>query len=180
MIKLFPAEDDDIAFLSLVERIVNGAVVELRMREVFIVKIDNWFDHKWLRWWSRKEEELRVPTFTPNRVRSEMHFVWNQETSAWESVGLKKPLHVRQPGRPWLAQPLERFSKSAAFCWYSGSSAKNKVGSLMFYVSSAQGYCWYASFRKDEEWAISDEFQTTRRALLAFEDRGHELELAQT
>jgi hypothetical protein len=125
MLKLVPDENDDEAFLSLAERIVNGAVLELRMREVFLVHIDNWFDHKWLRWWSRKEEELRVPTFTPNRVRSEKHFVWNAETSAWESVSLKKPLHVRQPGRPWLAQPLDRFSKSAAFIWYSGSTANN-------------------------------------------------------
>src|SRR5215510_4576327 len=98
---------------------MNGAIAELGMREVFLVHVDNWFDHKWLGWWSRKEEELRVPTFTPNRVRSE------------------KPLHVRQPGRPWLAQPLDRFSKSAAFIWYSGNTTTNKAGSVMLYLSGA-------------------------------------------
>jgi hypothetical protein len=177
MIELIAADNDDVAFLSLVQWIVNGAIVELRMREVFLVHVDNWFDHKWLGWWSRKEEELRVPTFTPNRVRSEKHYVWNGETSAWESIGMQRPLHVRQPGRPWLAQPLDRFSESAAFIWYSGSSATNKVGSLMLYLSGAEGYSWYASFRKSEEWIVADEFRITRRELSVFGERGRQLEL---
>ena len=107
MIELVPAEYDDLGFLSLARRIINGAIVELRMREVFLVHVDNWFDHKWLGWWSRKEEELRVPTFTPNRVRSEKHFVWKAETSARESVGLEKPLHV-SAARPPVAGPADR------------------------------------------------------------------------
>lgn len=180
MIELFPAEHDDIAFLSLAQRIMNGAIVELRMREVFLVHVGNWFDHKWLGWWSRKEEELRIPTFTPSRIRSEKRFVWKVETATWESTGLQRPLHVRQPGRPWRAQRLDRHSECAAFVWYSGNTANNKRGSLMFYASGADGYSWYASFRKDEEWTLGDEFQITKRALLAFEDRGHQLELAET
>jgi hypothetical protein len=48
MIELVPAEYDDLGFLSLARRIINGAIVELRMREVFLVHVDNWFDHKWL------------------------------------------------------------------------------------------------------------------------------------
>ncbi|MBW3596718.1 MAG: hypothetical protein KY475_05520 [Planctomycetes bacterium] len=47
--------------MSLIQRIVNGAAKELGMRVVFLVHIDNWFDYKWLGWWSRKGEELRVP-----------------------------------------------------------------------------------------------------------------------
>ena len=50
MIELVPTEHDDIAFLSLVQRIINGAIAAQRMREVFLVHIDNWFDHKWLGW----------------------------------------------------------------------------------------------------------------------------------
>jgi hypothetical protein len=178
VIELVPTEHDDAAFLSLAQRIMNGAIAELRMPEVFLVHVDNWFDHKWLGWWSRKEEELRVPTFTPNRIRSEKHFVLNSERSTWEEVGLQKPLHVRQPGRPWLAQPLDRFSKSAAFVWYSGNTTINQVGSMMLYLSGAEGYSWYASFRKIEVWAVVDESRITRRELSLFSGRGHQLELA--
>jgi hypothetical protein len=180
MIELVPAENDDVVFLSLAQRIVNGAMVELGMREVFLVHVDNWFDHKWLGWWSRKDEELRVPAFTPNRVLSEKHFFWKAETSVWESIELEKPLHVRQPGRPWLAQPIDRFSESAAFVWYSGNSASNNVGSVMYYLSGAEGYSWYASFRKSEVWTVADECRITRRELLVFEERGRQMELVHT
>jgi hypothetical protein len=180
MIEFIPAEHDDVAFLSLAQRIINGAIVVLGMHEVFLVHIDNWFDHKWLRWWSRKEEELRIPAFSPNRVRSEKHFVWKAATSTWESAGMQRPLHVRQPGRPWLAQPLGRFSECAAFIWYSGNTANNKVGSLMLYASGAEGYSWYVSLRNSEEWTFGDEFDITSRELSAFEDRGRQLELAHT
>ena len=182
MIELVPTENDDPAFLSVAQRIVNGAIAALRVREVYLVQIDNWFDHKWLGWWSRwknrRVEKLRVPLFSPNRVCSEKHFIWDIETSAWKSVGLPRPLHIRQPGRPWLALPIDRFSKDAAFIWSSGNTATNNVGSLMFYLSGDEPYCWYAALKKDEHWAVSDEFQVTRRELVSFEERGEQSELA--
>ena len=110
MIEFVPAEHDDVAFLSLAQRIINGAIAELRMREVFLVHVDNWFDHKWLGWWSRKDEELRVPTFTPNRVLSEKHFLWTAETSAWQSIALQG---VGMKVRP-LPAPLKLSSSSYA------------------------------------------------------------------
>lgn len=171
MIDLASIDADDAGFLTLVQRIVNGVLLELRIGEAFLVHVDNWFDHKWLRWWSRRNEELRVPTFTPNRIRSEKRVVLKMDGS-WEEAELARPLHIRQPGRPWLAQSLDRFSERAAFIWYSGNTANNKVGSLMLYLSGAEGYSWYASFRLDEEWTIHDEFQVTRRELLRFAECG--------
>jgi hypothetical protein len=179
MIELVPAVYDDIAFLHLAQRIVSGAIAELRMREAFLVYIDNWFDHKWLgwrsRWRHREVEELRLPLFTPNRVRSEKHFVWDHDLSVWASAGLSKPLHVRQPGRRWLAQPLDGFAESAAFIWYSGNTLTNKFGSLMLYLSGAEGYSWYVSFKKLEEWTVDVVYRVTKRELLSFEVRGHQL-----
>ena len=186
MIELVPDEYDDVAFLSLAQRIMNGAIAALQMREVFVVHIDNWFDHKWLGWRSRWPGKLRkgptnlkVPLFTPNRVRSESHFVWDEKLSAWANIGLSKPLHVRQPGRNILAQPLERFSKSAAFIWYSGNTTTNTRGSLMLYQSGVEVHPWYAGFRKGAEWVVDDEFLVTRSELLSFAARGQQLELAQ-
>jgi hypothetical protein len=176
MIELVPAEHDDVAFLSLAQRIINGAITALEIRDVFLVHVDTWFDHKWLRWWSRRAEELRVPTFTPNRVCSEKRFSWDGDRSTWTPVGLPRPLHIRQPGRPWLAQSLDRFSKHAAFVWYSGGTATNTLGSLMFYLSGADGYAWYASLKKADQWTFADECQITRRELVSFAERGQPLE----
>jgi hypothetical protein len=184
MIELVPAEDDDLAFLALVQRIVNGAVAILERREVYLVQIDNWFDHKWLGWWSnwkhKELEELYVPPFNPGRVRSQKHFLWSATSSRWTLAGQGKPLHRRQPGRPAsFRQRLDRLSDSAVFIWYSGRTLTNRAGSLMLYLSGAEGYAWYASFRKEEIWSIADEFRVTRRELTSFEERGRQMEAVQ-
>lgn len=166
---------------SLVQRIINGALAALEVCDVYLVQTDNWFDWKWLGFWSQGVrgvglQKLRVPPFNPNRVRSEKHFTWDPLSSRWAAAAQKKPLHIRQPGRSSLAQPLDVWSKSAAFIWYSGNSTANKAGSLMFYLSGAEAYAWYASFRKDDDWKLEGERQTTRRELASFEERGRRLE----
>src|SRR5580765_5085916 len=142
MIRLTPLEHDDHEFLALVERIINGAIIELRADEAFVVHVDNWFDQKWLGWRSWPARTLRIPIFTPNRICSEKHFVRDQDGVAWTEVALQRPLHVKQPGRPWLARRIDRLAKRGAFVWYSGNTAANGIGSLMLYLSNAEGYCW--------------------------------------
>jgi hypothetical protein len=184
MIELEPIEYDDLAFLQLAQRIVNGAVAQLGIREVYLVQTDNWFDFKWLGFWSwgREKEltELFVPPFNPNRVRSEKHFVWDATSWRFNSAAHEKPLHPRQPGRRRsYAVPLERVSKSAAFIWYSGNTITNRTGSLMLYLSGAEAYAWYASFSKDENWRCHDENRIARRELLSFEECGRQMELSE-
>jgi hypothetical protein len=183
MIELLPSDDDDLAFLQLAERIVNGAVVALQMREVYLVRVDNWFDYKWLGFWSRGKEkqltELHVPPFNPNRVRSEKHFVWDAIAGQFTPASHDKPLHRRQPGRyVSYREPLDRWSKSAAFIWYSGNSITNRAGSLMLYLSGAETYAWYASFVKGDHWKVDGERRIARRELDSFEECGRQMELA--
>ena len=184
MIELVPAENDDASFLSLAQRIANGAIADLQMQEVYLVHINNWFDHKWLGWWSkwnrRDLKELCVPPFNPNRVRSQKHFLWDASGARWTCTVPGKPLHLRQPGRrSSRAQLLERISKSAAFIWYSGNTVTNPAGSMMLYLSGAEGYAWYASFTREEQWRVDDECLITRRELVSFEERGRQMELVQ-
>ncbi len=153
MIELMPSDGDDPPFLEPVQRIVNGAIAKLSVREVYLVHIDNWFDYKWLGFWStwneREPTELVVPPFNPNRVRSEKHFVRDAIGSRFTLTAHEKPLHRKQPGRSAsFAVPLDQVAKSAAFIWYSGNTVTNTAGSLMFYLSGAEGYAWYASFSK--------------------------------
>ena len=179
MIELAASERDDVAFLRLARRIVNGAVAAIEAREIYLVQIDNWFDHKWLGFWSRGRKdswELRVPLFNPSRVLSEKHFTWEESPAQWVPIPAGKPLHVRQPGRPWNAQPLDRYSESAAFIWYSGNTVTNTTASLMLYLTGAEDYAWYASFRKDAHWEVTDERRITRRELQSFEDHGRRME----
>lgn len=182
MVELLSEQGDDTAFLALIERIVNGAITILEMREAYLVHVDNWFDHKWLGWWSRwghrDLQELYVPPFNPNRVLSQKHFICEGESLSWALTGKGKPLHVRQPGRHASAQKLNQVSKSAAFIWYSGNTISNGVGSMMLYLSGSENYAWYASFKKDAKWAISDSFRITQRELMIFEERGNQIQPA--
>jgi hypothetical protein len=104
---------------------------------------------------------------------SEKHFV-QDSNGIWTEVALPRPLHIRQPGRPWLAYAIDRLADRAAFIWYSGNTVANSIGSLMLYLSNADGYCWYASLKKADFWDISDEFLITRRELLSFAAHGTE------
>ncbi len=178
MIQLVPADDDDAEFLALAQSILNGAVSAPEVRELFPIHIDNWFDHKWLGWQSRwkhkRVEELRIPLFTPNRVCSETQFIRDAKRSAWSLNGVTKPLHVQQAGRSWFSKPIDQYPKHAAFAWYSGNTTTNSVGSLMFYMSHADGYSWYASFKKSEKWVVGDETGITRRELLSFDELGRQ------
>ena len=94
MIELVPSDYDDIVFLQLAQRIVNGAVAALWVREIYLVQTDNWFDYKWLGFWSTWKGsellELFVPPFNPNRVRSEKHFVWDAISSRFTSAAHEK------------------------------------------------------------------------------------------
>jgi hypothetical protein len=181
MIELAFSEYDDGAFIQLAQRIVNGAVTVLRIPEVYLVQVDNWFDHKWLGWWSSwKHKELKqlyVPPFNPNRVCSQKRFIWDAHAAQWVATGQGNQLHLRQPGRrSSRAQLLDRFSKSAAFVWYSGNTVTNRAGSLMLYLSGAGAYAWYASLTKAEHWKVDDGFRITMRDLVSFEERGRQLE----
>jgi hypothetical protein len=57
MIELAPTEQDDADFLPLVQGILNGAVAAMDLREAYLVQTDNWFDWKWLGFWSRGENK---------------------------------------------------------------------------------------------------------------------------
>jgi hypothetical protein len=175
MIELVPCDNEDVGFLSTVQLVVNGALATLQVEEVYLVQVDNWFDHKWLGWRSRRGEVPRIPPFPPNRICSEAHLVFDANHGRWEAVPQRHSLHRRQPGRTWLAQPLDRFSESAAFVWYSGNSLPDKAGSLLFYLSGEDGYAWYVSFAKNGDWKIGGERQISRRELAGFMNRGRQM-----
>ncbi len=177
MITLVPSDDDDPGFLSLIQAIINGALAVLETRELFVVQTHNWFDFKWLGFWSWTGKELKIPPFTPRRVRTQKHFTWDAASSCWRYDGPGQILHVDQPGRSYLARPLSRLSGYAAFIWYSGNTMTNSAGSLMVYLPGADRYSWYASFHLDGEWKIKRECRIDRRELLSFLEKGRQIEL---
>jgi len=83
------SEKHDSDFIRLVSSIVEHTINQIRPVEVFIIQIDNWFDHKWLEFSGKgivyfdssglrgsvdaaldefRQDKITFPPFTPNRV----------------------------------------------------------------------------------------------------------------
>ncbi len=116
---------------------MNGAIHCYKPDEIYIVQIDNWFDHKW-RAFSGKtlgavgvwNSTLTIPPFEPNRVINQFYYRKDKDTYVLQPA---KPLHIHQ----WSSSNLQRFLKqiteAGLFAWYSGETKNNDAGSLLVY-----------------------------------------------
>ena len=103
--------DDSAQFIEIVEKIISGMIIKLEIDEVSIIKIKNWFDHKWLNYSGKGlvhneltrnsdkiaidnfwKDKITVPPFTPNRVISE-YFYRRKETG---NKVFEKLLHTKK------------------------------------------------------------------------------------
>jgi hypothetical protein len=56
MITLEPRENIDHSFVAIVEQILDNTLQLHQPAEVYVVQIDNWFDHKWLEFDSNRND----------------------------------------------------------------------------------------------------------------------------
>lgn len=153
---------DDPGFIQLLNSILGELVAEHAPEEFWVIQIDNWFDHKWLRftWGSLESESLKegakFPSFTPNRVTAQFSFV-RVGSSYVESALPVLPHRTQQKrGEVKLQRRIRDFTRSGCFLWYSGNTVTNGKGSVMVYVVAAdQVDCWFGAFnRQQEEWKL--------------------------
>jgi len=173
--RAYPQPDDDPAFAAIVDRIIDSTVSSSRPPELFVVRIKNWFDHKWLRFsgigrvefqgggpvhtskeglWRTK---LTFPPFAPARVLSECYFCWTTKSYYEEQPA---PALIHDKEREHSSANLQRrvvdFAERAVFVWFSSNSAHNQHGSVIVYaVDGREVDAWYASFERKEEWSVT-------------------------
>ncbi|MHC4502658.1 MAG: hypothetical protein ACYTFI_05075 [Planctomycetota bacterium] len=163
-------ESDDPAFLAIVAGAVRSLVEEHDSNEFAVIRIRNWFDHKWLRfsghgrvaWHSVRDEhpqaalapfhreKVTFPPFAPNRVLMQQAF-------KLPSVRAKYQVHSTYKERShWnLQRRVLQYTQDGFFVWYSSNSAPNGQGSLMVYVAKGGSVTtWYASLRHADGWAL--------------------------
>jgi hypothetical protein len=75
MIELKETEEGDSGFVPIVERALTEALQRSRPGEVYVVKIEGWFDYKWQKFSGTSMHEIAiwrhkftVPPFHPSRV----------------------------------------------------------------------------------------------------------------
>lgn len=173
----FEIEDetgDDDAYIQLVRETVAGAVKASHVEEVYVVRIDNWFDRKWLKFSGIKtvpfesgvllreealagchKSSLTMPPFHPNRVESWRYYSWNGYSGEFvRGLGKFVP-HRRQMSESNLDRRVVDVSNSVAFVWYTGNTKLNGRGSLMMYLArEGETDAWFASLVRDGEWKV--------------------------
>ncbi len=169
----FVESDDAPAFLAVVDQIIAGLVEQHAPEEFYLVRIANWFDHRWLRFSGIgrvpfngvsthtaldefHQEQLTFPPFTPNRVTSQHYFALTNRGQFEEQAPVQL---IHGTARGHSAKNLHRrvadFSRSAVFVWFSSHSAANGRGSVMVYtVCSRHVDAWYAGFQYDASWRL--------------------------
>jgi len=158
MIPLADTDDDD--FLAISERLLVSEIGAYTPLEVYLVKIDGWFDTKWLGFSGKVLGALGVwntpstiPPFHPNRVVSEMHFK-HTKSEAYERSATQA-LHILQPSASNIQRTVRGISESAVFLWYSSGTASQDRGSTMLYgTKDGCVYGWYASFHRRSKWVL--------------------------
>jgi hypothetical protein len=172
---------DDNDFVAMLNALLNALVAEQTTDQLWVIQIDNWFDHKWLRYsgsgsvaapfptdWtssfmdrfaSVKEQfwrdKLTFPPFAPDRVVSQWSFL--QSSGGYVEAPLPKLPHKesRRRSHSNRSRRVDDFVQSASFVWYSGNTLKNGRGSVMVYsVGAAKPICWFAAFGRKSGWML--------------------------
>ncbi len=182
--RIVAGETDDPAFIELLNSLVRGAVLRSLPEELYVVQIDNWFDHKWLRFsgigvvpfrfpsFMKRDDgalaefyqdKVTFPPFTPNRVVSQHRFERRGERYA--EAALRRPPHGadRQPSELNLRRRVGDAVTSACFVWYSSNTLKNDRASVMVYTAkNGEVQSWFAAFHHKDGWALQSTKGTSR------------------
>ena len=163
--RILPESTDDPAFLLILEKILTAIIFKNSPINIFIIRIDNWFDHKWLNFSGMGKlgtkgigesetklvefypDQITLPPFNPNRVVSQYNFEKGSK-GLYLQKPFKNSLHRKEKmssGKN-LHRRIVSFAKSSLFFWFSSNSAGNQKGTIMAYQINEQVLTWFCSF----------------------------------
>jgi hypothetical protein len=186
-------EADDPRFIELLNSVLREVIESSKPEQVWLIQIDNWFDHRWLNFSGIgvvdfplpalgigengaldefSQEERTFPPFTPSRVLGQWSYV--REGDHYSEAPLAKLPHPskRQRSERNLQRRVQDFAESGAFIWYSTNTVANGRGSLMVYtVEKRKVDSWFASFVRNEDWKMHSTKGVSRAVLQQFLNR---------
>jgi hypothetical protein len=183
-IQVAAGETDDPQFITLLNSLVGGLIEKEAPQELWIIQIDNWFDHKWLRFsgigivafqfsafMNRYDaaldefyqDKVTFPPFTPNRILGQWSFVRLNDDYSEAPLHVLPHLSKKQPSVMNLNRRVASFSRSACFIWYSARTLANGKASVMVYsVAGDRVEAWFAAFNRHPGWKLQATKGTTR------------------
>ena len=166
---------DDNEFIEVFNSMLRSLVASTPPEWLWVIQIDNWFDHKWLKFSGIGvvdfpfllrgrldsalaefyQDRVTFPPFAPNRVLGQWSFQRSGEDFVEVAMGILPHDADRRPSGANLQRRVEDFSGSAVFVWFSGNTLKNGRGSIMVYdLRAEQPAHWFAAFARDREWSL--------------------------
>ncbi len=156
-----PDADDASEFVGKVEALANGILRRYEPPALIVIKINNWFSVRWLRFsgkvlgalgvWNR-DAALSIPPFIPNRVVSQRKFC----APSYCEIGAGKQIHIKIESTQATLRRVSAVAGGAALVWYSGGSAQSRRGAVMAYVPVGETYIpWYTGWVEKEQWTLA-------------------------
>jgi hypothetical protein len=158
MIDLSTYTNDNPDYIKSVVRILRDRIDKWTPMEIYVTRIDNWFDDKWIKFSgtimhevSIWKDEVTVPPFHPNRVES-CDF-YKKEDGDYKKKLIEYPLHIFQESTNNLKRKINDFSDNGLFIWFSGNTVTNGKGSLMgYFVTDSDCFTFYLTLTSDKDW----------------------------
>ncbi len=171
-------------FLTSVNGLLARLVRDYEPDRVFAVRLNKWFDHKWLGYSGKGrvnfdgypyidtaldthwQSKLTLPPFNPKQVVDELH--WHR---------LADQSYQRSTDADWVHRRVLESSSanlhrrvadrwpSAVLLWMSSNTAVNKRGSVMVYVVGPAQSIWYSSFTESSGWRVDQVKGIAREAV---------------
>jgi hypothetical protein len=163
-------QDDAPKFIAEVQNLVDGLLRTYAPPAVVILKINNWFGPRWLKFSGKAlgalgvwKKRLTIPPFVPNRVVSQVTYAG----ASYDEIVVRNPIHIRTKGMMTLKRYVEDVAPGAAIIWYSGRSGKSGQGSMMAYVPSTDDYLpLYVRWVIRDSWRVSQAIGITAEDVL--------------
>lgn len=166
-------QNDNPNFILNCEKIIQNRINLWNPTDIYVTRIDNWFDGKWMEFsgtlmsgLSIWKGETTIPPFHPNRVESSEFYKKTAEHYAKKEN--PKSLHIYQESKDNLKRYVSEFTNDGLFVWYSGNSKVNEVGTLMCYLVRESG-CqpFFITLSGKKEWNVSQTKGILRKEIQA-------------
>ncbi len=155
--------NDNPNFILNCEKIIQNRINLWKPNEIFITRIDNWFDGKWMNFAGTElhaislwnfQDILTIPPFHPNRVESSDFY--QKKDESYVKKENPKTLHIYQESKDNLKRYVSEFSNDGLFIWYSGNSKTNERGTLMcYFIRESETLSFFITLSGKKEWNVS-------------------------
>jgi hypothetical protein len=148
-----------------VQALADGLLRTYAPPSVVVIKIDNFFGPRWLRFSGKGlgkvgvwKLRLTVPPFVPHRVVKQEAFVG----PTYDQITIAKPIHIETKSTNALKRYVAEIAPQAVIVWYSGKSNESGQGAMMAHVPTPDGY-WplYVRWVNRDSWRVIESLEIT-------------------